>query len=79
MTIPLDSTTSSSAPTAALHHKWRACMGRLQQQWGFLTLEEVEAIGGNRERLIRRVQQHSGRPRAEVEREINRWEMEYAL
>jgi uncharacterized protein YjbJ (UPF0337 family) len=54
-------------------------MGRLQQQWGFLTLEEVEAIGGNRERLIRRVQQHSGRPRAEVEREINRWEMEYAL
>jgi uncharacterized protein YjbJ (UPF0337 family) len=62
-----------SRPLEALRSQWPQLRGRIRQQWGQLTDEELDQIQGNPEALIHKLQEHTGRNRADVEQELDRW------
>ena len=47
--------------------------GRLQQQWGKLTDDDLEVIKGDRRELVGRIQERYGIAQDEAEREIDDW------
>ena len=53
--------------------QWTQLKGKIRQQWGKLTDDEVDQIQGNSEMLIGKIQERYGRSRDEAEREVNRW------
>lgn len=60
-------------PLEALRSQWRELRGKIRQQWGQLTDEELDQIQGNPDALIRKLQERYGRSRAEVEQDLDRW------
>jgi uncharacterized protein YjbJ (UPF0337 family) len=48
--------------------------GRLKEQWGELTDDELEAIAGNRERLVGKLQEKHGLTKDEAERQLEEWQ-----
>lgn len=51
--------------------KWKQIKGRVKQQWGKLTDDDLDKIEGNREELVGRIQEAYGKNRQEVEKEVN--------
>jgi uncharacterized protein YjbJ (UPF0337 family) len=60
-------------PLELLRSQWRELRGKIRQQWGQLTDEELDQIQGNPDALIRKLQERYGRSRAEVEQDLDRW------
>jgi uncharacterized protein YjbJ (UPF0337 family) len=56
-----------------LKGQWMQVKGKVRQQWGKLTDDDVEKIQGNAEMLIGKVQEHYGKTREEVEKDLDRW------
>lgn len=50
---------------------WKEMKGKVQQQWGKLTDDDLDKIDGRREELIGKVQQAYGKNREEAEREVD--------
>ncbi|HEX2278960.1 MAG TPA: CsbD family protein [Candidatus Tectomicrobia bacterium] len=48
--------------------QWAQFKGRLKEQWGALTGNELEAITGSREQLIGKLQEKHGLTKDEAER-----------
>jgi uncharacterized protein YjbJ (UPF0337 family) len=59
-----------------LKGQWTQLKGRIRNQWGKLTDDEVSQIQGNAEILIGKLQEHYGYSREQAERELERWEVE---
>lgn len=53
---------------------WKQFRGQARQQWGKLTDDELDQIGGKREELIGRIQERYGIAREEAERQVKDWE-----
>jgi uncharacterized protein YjbJ (UPF0337 family) len=53
--------------------QWMQLKGKIRQQWGELTDDEIDQLQGNAEMLIGKIQEHYGRSREEAEREVDRW------
>ena len=53
--------------------QWKQLKGRVRQQWGRLTEDEVDQIAGDRDLLLGKIQERYGRSREEAERELERW------
>ena len=53
--------------------QWMQLKGKIRQQWGKLTDDEVDQMQGNAEMLIGKIQERYGRSREEAEREVDRW------
>jgi uncharacterized protein YjbJ (UPF0337 family) len=47
--------------------------GRVRQQWGELTENDVETIGGKREQLIGRLEERYGMAKDAAERAVKLW------
>ena len=47
--------------------------GRVQQQWGELTDDDVEIIGGKRDELIGRLEDRYGMEKDSAERAVKFW------
>jgi uncharacterized protein YjbJ (UPF0337 family) len=58
---------------------WNEVRGKVQEQWGKLTNDDLDVIAGERDQLIGRIQQRYGKARADVEREIDTWESRQGL
>ena len=56
-----------------LKGQWMQLKGKVRQQWGQLTDDEIDQMQGNAEMLIGRIQERYGRSREEAEREVDRW------
>ncbi len=56
-----------------LKGKWRQLKGRVGQQWGKLTDDDVERIGGDFKILVGRLQEAYGIERDEAERRADEW------
>jgi uncharacterized protein YjbJ (UPF0337 family) len=56
-----------------LKGQWAQFKGKIRQQWGKLTDDELDQIQGDREILIGKLQQRYGRSREQVEQEVDRW------
>jgi uncharacterized protein YjbJ (UPF0337 family) len=54
--------------------QWTQLKGRLREQWGQLTDDELEVIAGNREKLIGKLQEKHGLTKDEVERQLEEWQ-----
>jgi len=52
---------------------WKEFRGRAREQWGRLTNDEVDVIGGRRDRLVGKLQEHYGIAREEAERQVREW------
>jgi uncharacterized protein YjbJ (UPF0337 family) len=52
---------------------WRALEPRLRRHWYRLTKDDVASINGEREILIRRLEERYGFSREHAEREIDAW------
>ncbi|MBI3279659.1 MAG: CsbD family protein [Acidobacteria bacterium] len=53
--------------------KWKQMKGSVRQQWGRLTDDDVEMIGGAKDRLLGRLQERYGWSREEAERNADEW------
>ena len=54
--------------------KWKEMKGRVKEQWGKLTDDELDQIEGQREELVGRIQERYGIARDEAERQVRDWE-----
>lgn len=49
---------------------WKILKGKIKQQWGKLTDDDLEQIGGKREELLGRIQKQYGIERDEAEKQL---------
>lgn len=52
---------------------WKQFSGKVQEQWGKLTNDEVDQINGNREQLEGRIQERYGYAKDQARKEVNDW------
>ena len=57
--------------------RWREMRGSLRSWWGRLTDDDLERIGGEKDRLVGVIQEKYGHTREESEREVDRRFSEY--
>jgi uncharacterized protein YjbJ (UPF0337 family) len=53
-----------------LKGQWMQLKGKVKQQWGKLTDDDLDQIQGNYEMLVGRLQERYGRSREEIEKEL---------
>ena len=53
---------------------WRELRGNVKQQWGKLTDDDLDVIGGKRQELVGRLQKKYGLAKEEAERQVNDFE-----
>lgn len=56
-----------------LKGQWMQVKGKLREQWGKLTDDDVAEVQGNAEQLIGKLQERYGYAREQAERELDRW------
>jgi uncharacterized protein YjbJ (UPF0337 family) len=56
-----------------LKGQWTQLKGKVREQWGKLTDDDLDKAQGNAEMLIGKIQERYGRNREEAEREFDRW------
>lgn len=54
--------------------KWKEMKGRVREKWGKLTDDELETIGGKRDKLAGILQQKYGMVKEEAEKQIAQFE-----
>lgn len=60
--------------TDIIKGKWKQLNGRIKQQWGKLTDDDLTVIEGKRDQLIGRVQERYGIAKDKAEEEVAAWE-----
>jgi uncharacterized protein YjbJ (UPF0337 family) len=60
-----------------LKGQWTQLKGKVREQWGKLTDDEIDQMQGNAEILIGKIQERYGRSREEAEREFDTWYRQY--
>jgi uncharacterized protein YjbJ (UPF0337 family) len=53
--------------------KWKEYKGKVQQQWGNLTDDDLDRIEGRRDEVAGLLQQRYGKTKAEAERAVDDW------
>ena len=56
---------------------WKEFKGKVREQWGNLTDDELDVIAGQREQLSGRIQQSYGLSKDEAERQLKDFEQRY--
>lgn len=54
--------------------KWKQLKGHAKRQWGQLTDDDLDIAEGNRDYLVGKIQERTGRARDDVEREVREFE-----
>ena len=60
-----------------LQGKWQQLKGRVKEQWGELTDNEVAQTEGNYDQLVGLLQEKYGYARDRAEREVDDWVRQY--
>jgi uncharacterized protein YjbJ (UPF0337 family) len=53
--------------------KWKEYKGKVKQQWGNLTDDDLDRIEGRRDEVAGLIQQRYGKTKAEAERAVDDW------
>jgi uncharacterized protein YjbJ (UPF0337 family) len=56
-----------------LKGRWKQIQGKVRQQWGKLTDDDLAQIKGDRDVLMGRIQERYGQTREEAQEAIERW------
>jgi uncharacterized protein YjbJ (UPF0337 family) len=54
--------------------QWKQFKGKVKEQWGSLTDDELDRIAGRRDQLVGRIQEQYGITRDEAEKQVTDWE-----
>ena len=52
---------------------WKEFRGKVREQWGRLTNDEVDVIAGRQDKLVGKLQEHYGIAREDAERQVREW------
>ena len=52
---------------------WKQFSGKVQQQWGKLTNDDLSKVEGKRTELVGRIQERYGYAKDKAEREVDDW------
>jgi uncharacterized protein YjbJ (UPF0337 family) len=53
--------------------KWKQMKGDIRSRWGKLTDDDLQLIGGQKEKLVGRIQEHYGLEKDEAQRQVDEW------
>ena len=53
---------------------WKQAKGKLKEQWGKLTDDQLDRISGKREQLVGQIQECYGVARDDAEHQVKEWE-----
>lgn len=53
--------------------KWNQLKGEAKVQWGKLTDDDLDVIGGEKDKLVGKLQERYGHTKDDAEREYNEW------
>jgi uncharacterized protein YjbJ (UPF0337 family) len=56
-----------------LKGSWKQIKGKVKEQWGQLTDDDLDRLDGSREQLIGAIQQRYGEDRERAERQVDEW------
>lgn len=56
---------------------WMQAKGKVKEQWGKLTDDDLTRIEGNRDQLLGKIQERYGVAKDAAERELKDWERTY--
>ena len=56
-----------------LQGKWTQLKGKVKEQWGKLTDDEIDQLDGKKDQLVGRVQERYGLAKDQAERDVNAW------
>lgn len=56
-----------------LEGKWKQLRGKVREEWGELTDDELDQIAGRREQLVGKIQEKYGYTRDEAERQVEQF------
>ena len=54
--------------------RWKQIRGKVKEQWGKLTEDDLDVIAGRRDQLLGRIQQRHGLAREDAEKQVKHWE-----
>lgn len=57
-----------------LEGNWKQAKGKVRQQWGKLTDDQLDMVSGKRDQLLGKIQECYGIARDEAERQVQDWE-----
>lgn len=52
---------------------WTNLKGKVRENWGKLTNDELDEIEGNREQLVGKIQEQYGIAKEQAEKEVDTW------
>ena len=53
---------------------WNQLKGKVKEQWGKLTDDDLDVIGGKKEQLLGKIQERQGISRNEAEKQLEEWQ-----
>jgi len=53
---------------------WKQVKGKVKEQWGKLTDDDIDVIAGKRDQLLGRIQERHGIAKDEAEKQVKSWE-----
>ncbi|TWO72634.1 CsbD family protein [Caenimonas sedimenti] len=57
-----------------LEGRWKQLKGKVKEQWGKLTDDDLDVIAGRRDQLLGRIQQRHGLARDDAHKQVKQWE-----
>ena len=61
-----------------INGRWKQFKGKVKEQWGKLTEDDLDVIAGRRDQLLGRIQQRHGLAREEADRQVRGFEQTHA-
>ena len=52
---------------------WRVVRGKVKEQWGRLTNDDLDVISGKHDQLVGKIQERYGKDRQQIEHDVDRW------
>jgi len=52
---------------------WKQAKGKVQEQWGKLTDDDLDVVGGKREQLEGKIQERYGLGKDQVRQDVDAW------
>ena len=56
-----------------LQGKWAQLKGKVKEQWGKLTDDEIDELNGRKDQLVGKVQERYGIARDQAARDVDNW------
>ncbi len=53
--------------------KWKQLKGKAREEWGDLTDDDLEQVGGSKDRLVGKLQERYGYAKDDAERRVDDW------